>query len=234
MARKDRTRNRKTRDQRTARYIPQMGYYLVVTDIEATERCYFTGLHDSLPENIKKKLVIKVIETKTQNLIQKCLEMTAYEAQYRIPWIVFDRDQVPNFDQIIKEAEKMGINVGWSNPCFEIWMFAYFGNMPAIQESWTCCSRFGELYKAKTGQDYSKADENMYKRICEYALSEKLKWIYMGRHRTVEKANGKEQKPLICRNESLKSILYIRGCFLISKNYERFPFLSQARVTIFV
>ena len=168
MARKDRTRNRKTRDQRTARYIPQMGYYLVVTDIEATERCYFTGLHDSLPENIKKKLVIKVIETKTQNLIQKCLEMTAYEAQYRIPWIVFDRDQVPNFDQIIKEAEKMGINVGWSNPCFEIWMFAYFGNMHAIQESWTCCSRFGELYKAKTGQDYSKADEDMYKRLCEY------------------------------------------------------------------
>lgn len=168
MARKNRIGNRKARDQRTARYIPQMGYYLVVTDIEATERCYFTGLHDSLPENIKKKLVIKVIETKTQNLIQKCLEMTAYEAQYRIPWIVFDRDQVPNFDQIIKEAEKMGINVGWSNPCFEIWMFAYFGNMHAIQESWTCCSRFGELYKAKTGQDYSKADEDMYKRLCEY------------------------------------------------------------------
>ena len=119
MARKDRAGNRKTRDQRTARYIPQMGYYLVVTDTEATERCYFTGLHDSLPENIKKKLVIKVVETKTQNLIQKCLEMTAYEAQYRIPWIVYDRDQVPNFNQIVKEAEKMGINVGWSNSCFE-------------------------------------------------------------------------------------------------------------------
>lgn len=58
MARKERTGNRKTRDQRTARYIPQMGYYLVVTDTEATQRCYFTGLHDSLPENIKKKLVI--------------------------------------------------------------------------------------------------------------------------------------------------------------------------------
>ena len=63
-------------------------------------------------KNVKKKLVIKVIETKTQNLIQKCLEMTAYEAQYRIPWIVFDRDQVPNFDQIINDAEKCGIHVG--------------------------------------------------------------------------------------------------------------------------
>ena len=150
-----------------ARRIPEMGYYLVVTDTEATERCFFTGLHNSFPEDMKKKIVIKVIETRTQNMIQKCLEMTAYEAQYRIPWIVFDRDQVLNFDQIIKDAEKAGINVGWSNPCFEIWLFAYFGNMPAIQESWTCCTKFGEVYKSKTGQIYSKADSDMYKKLCE-------------------------------------------------------------------
>lgn len=84
-----------------------------------------------------------------------------------IPWIVFDRDQVPNFDQIIRDAEKVGINVGWSNPCFEIWMYAYFGSMPVIHESWTCCSRFGDLYEARTGQKYSKADSDMYKRLCE-------------------------------------------------------------------
>lgn len=116
----------------------------------------------------RKKLVIKVIETKTQNLIQKCLEMTAYEAQYRIPWIVFDRDQVQNFDEIIRDAKKAGINVGWSNPCFEIWMYAYFGSMPAIQESWVCCSKFGELYKARTGQVYSKSDADLYQRLCEF------------------------------------------------------------------
>ena len=69
MARKDRTGNRKTREQRAVRRIPEMGYYLVVTDTEATERCFFNGLHDSLPEDVKKKLVIKVVETKTQNMI---------------------------------------------------------------------------------------------------------------------------------------------------------------------
>lgn len=168
MAKKDRTGNRKTRDQRSKKRIPEMGYYLVVTDTEATERCYFNGLHDSLPTEMKTKLVIKVVETKTQNLIEKCKEMTAYEAQYRIPWIVFDRDQVSNFDQIIKDAEKEGIRVGWSNPCFEIWMFGYFGNIPAIQESWTCCSKFGDIYRKKTGQDYSKADKDMYQRLVKF------------------------------------------------------------------
>lgn len=175
MARKDRTGNRKTREQQkqTVRRTPKMGYYLVITDTEATERCFFNGLHDSLPDDIQKNLVIKVVETRTQNMIQKCRELTAYEVQYRIPWIVFDRDQVHNFDQIITDAQKAGIHVGWSNPCFEIWMFAYFGNMPAIQESWTCCSKFAELYKARTKQTYSKADTDLYERLCEFGDEEK-------------------------------------------------------------
>ena len=80
-------------------------------------------------------------------MIQKCIELTAYDAQYRLPWIVFDRDQVVNFDEIIREAEHAGIRVGWSNPCFEIWMYTYFGSMPAIQESWTCCERFADIMK---------------------------------------------------------------------------------------
>ena len=107
-----------------------------------------------------------LVEKFNGSMIDKCLELTAYEAQYRIPWIVFDRDQVIGFDEIISEAEKKGIQVGWSNPCFEIWMYAYFGAMPAIQDSWTCCSEFGRVYESKTGQKYSKADEKMYGKIC--------------------------------------------------------------------
>ena len=167
MAKKDRTGNRKTRDQRKRFKVPELGYYLIVTDTEATERCFFNGLHQALPEDVRNKLVIKVVETKTRTMIDKCLELTVYDAQYRIPWIVFDRDQVQGFDEIIKEAEDKGIQVGWSNPCFEIWLYAYFGSMPAIQDSWICCSDFGRVYENKTGQKYSKADEQMYGKICK-------------------------------------------------------------------
>ena len=38
MARKDRTGNRKTREQRKQFKVPELGYYLIVTDTEATER----------------------------------------------------------------------------------------------------------------------------------------------------------------------------------------------------
>ena len=52
-----------------------MGYYLIVTDTEATKRCFFNGLHQALLENVRSKLVIKVVETKTRTMIDKCLEL---------------------------------------------------------------------------------------------------------------------------------------------------------------
>ena len=173
MARKDRTGNRKTREQRQPLKIPELGYYLVVTDTEATERCYFQGLHKELPKDIQNKLVIKVVETKTRVMIDKCLEMTAYDAQYRMPWIVFDRNEVKDFDEIIKEAEALGINVGGSNPCFEIWMYSYYGVMPAIMESWVCCDEFEKIFQRKTGQKYSKSDAGLYEKISRTGDEEK-------------------------------------------------------------
>ena len=152
MAKKDSTGNRKAREQRKQFKTTEPGYYLIGTDAKATERCFFTGLHQALPEDVKNKLVIKVVETKTRTMIDKCLELTAYDAQYRIPWIVFDRDQVQGFDEIIDKAVSKGMQVGWSNPCFKIWMYAYFGSMPAIQNSVTCCFEFGREYETKTRQ----------------------------------------------------------------------------------
>lgn len=197
MAKGDRTGRRKTREQRRSLKAPELGYYLIVTDTEGTERCFFTGLHQALPKEVGNRLVIKVAETKTRNLVDKCAELTAYEAQYRIPWIVFDRDQVLGFDEIIAEAEEKGIHVGWSNPCFEIWMYAYFGSMPAIQDSWTCCSKFGQVYESRTGQEYSKTDDRIYGKLC--TVGDEKKAIQIA-HRKFEecKREGKAKPSQMC------------------------------------
>jgi len=173
VARKERTGNLKTRRQCKKVRVHELRYYLIVTNTEATERCYFNGLHDNLPKEIKEKVVIRVVETKTRDMIYKCLEMTAYEAQYRIPWIVFDRDQVKDFDEIIQEANEKGIEVGWSNPCFEIWLYAYFGSMSTLRESWSCCMGFGNLFEKKTGQKYLKADNELYNKMYKNGNEEK-------------------------------------------------------------
>ena len=81
---------------------------------------------------------------------------------------MFDRDQVIDFDEIIRKAEREGIKVGWSNPCIEIWFDAYFGKMHAYQESKQCCERFAETFERVTGEEYSKADSDIYAILNQY------------------------------------------------------------------
>ena len=157
--------NRVKRYSRKALRIPDLGYYVIVTDTKGTERCYFEGLKSQLPKEKRDRLVIKVVETETVQLVEEAKCALRYDPQYRRPWIVFDRDKVESFDRIIKEAEQNGIRVGWSNPCFEIWLFAYFGSLPTIDESKNCCSRFGIAYERYTGCAYDKADKDIYVKI---------------------------------------------------------------------
>lgn len=170
MARKDRDgSSRKPRSSRKQR-IPELGYYLIVTDTDATERLYFEGLKNCLDPKIKDQIVIDVKKSPTKDLVDRCQELLTADSHIRSPWIVFDRDQVQGFNQIIEEAQKKGINVGWSNPCFEIWMLAYYGKMPVIacgkeQESQKCCDMFAVEYKKRTKVDYSKNDDKIYQRL---------------------------------------------------------------------
>ena len=165
MSRQERTVELKTREKRMPSRKFELGYFLIVTDTTKTEKNYFYGLKDNLPQEIKNKLQIKVIDTKTEEMIQQCKKETGYSAQYREPWIVFDKDEVADFDKIVINSINEGINVGWSNPCFEIWLFAYFQNLPTIIDSKICCEKFGNLFKQKTHLEYSKSDKYLYKHV---------------------------------------------------------------------
>lgn len=164
MAKCDRTGKRKIRELPKRKF--ELGYYLVVTDTEATERYYFEGLHENLPRETREKLHIEVIpKIKTWDLVGKCQNLLSLDPQYRIGWIVFDRDEFSNFNDIIRQAESKGIHAGWSNPCFEIWLYSYFGETPEYNESTDCCKNFAEIYEKKSGCKYSKSDRNLYRTI---------------------------------------------------------------------
>lgn len=167
MARKDHCGNRKARKNMSTR-IPDLGYYYVVTDTDATESNYVNGLRDSLPREIKNRIVIKVVKSRTVKLVETCKEQLAINPQYAEPWIIFDRDQVVGFDEIIASAEKAGINVGWSNPCFEIWLDAYFGKMHSYSDSVSCCKGFATTFEKNVGIKYKKSNERLYRLLSEY------------------------------------------------------------------
>lgn len=126
------------------------------------------GLQDSLPKGLQGRIVIKVSKAKTEELVMACKEQAAMELQFGEPWIVFDRDRVVRFNQIIETARQEGINVGWSNPCIEIWFDAYFGRMHGYQDSVTCCREFANMFEKKTGQEYKKSSSQIYTMLNRY------------------------------------------------------------------
>lgn len=165
-------RKRKSRDQISQKREPYLGYYHIVTDTEETEYNYLTGLNRSIPENLKDHLVIKVRTAETKSLIDEVQKAISYSAQYREPWIVFDRDRIPDFDTIIARAVKNNINVGWSNPCIETWFSAYFGKMSSNEDSKLCCKDFERRYLKATKQAYQKSDKDIYKKLNQYGNEE--------------------------------------------------------------
>lgn len=140
---------------------PDLGYYFIATDTAETEKNYLNGLRDSLPEELQNRIVIKVSPTETEKLVSVC-EEADIDPQYRQCWIVFDRDRVIDFDKIIEEAESKDIKVGWSNPCIEIWFDAYFGKIPAVQDSVACCRGFAEQFEKIAGYEYKKSNQKIY------------------------------------------------------------------------
>lgn len=165
MPRRERTGNRKSREHLANRRIPQLGYYFIVTDTKETEQNYMYGLRDSIPKELQGKLVIKVVKTKTKNLVEEAINLSSLNPQYGETWIIFDRDQIQDFDEIIVQAEEKGIKVGWTNPCIEAWFSAYFGSMPTYQGSVSCCAGFGRIFEQVTGQKYVKSDRNIYYKL---------------------------------------------------------------------
>ena len=192
MSYESRNGSRRLRSERTNRRKPVLGYYLIVTDTEGTERVYFNGLRDSIKDSVGDKLIIKVVETQNRNMLKEAKEFLSELPQFAEPWIVFDKDKNKNFDKIIENAKDYGVNAAWSNPCIEIWFNAYFGKMPYIHDSVFCCNEFSKEFKKQVGQEYHKADNKLYNKLIN---------------------NGNEEKAIEIADKKLKE--HTRNCNII-------------------
>ena len=198
MANLERNGSRKIRRQLFKQRIPKLGYYFIVTDTKETEQNYMFGLRNSIPPELQGKLVIKVVKTKTKNLVEEALNLASLNPQYGEIWIIFDRDQVQNFDEIISEAITKGINIGWTNPCIEERFSAYFGAMPTYANSVSCCNGFEQIFERNAHQKYVKSDLAIYEKLNRFGNEEKAIRIAtqkMHDHRIQGKYKPSEQIP---------------------------------------
>lgn len=155
------------RDERK-RILLKSGAYLIVTDAEKTEKNYFEGIKASIPDNLKNDLQIKIYSNKAlSKIIDFAAEQRNKDERFRDIWLVFDRDEVKNFDKLIEEAKEAKMNVGWSNPCFEIWLMSYFQIPKNIDVSQKCCETFEKIFKENISKKYKKSEVKIYNILCE-------------------------------------------------------------------
>lgn len=181
---KRKNRNRIKRNQRTKQR-HRLKNYLIITDGEKTEVNYFNGLKNSLPDDYKDKISIKVIKSESPHTLigdaKKCIEENKFNGYEEI-WLIFDRDEVKGFDDIIIQAECNGYNVGWSNPCIEIWFLSYFGMNPIHYNSKQCIGDFKEVFKKIVEKNYKKNDTNIYHLLRKFGDEEKAIEISKNRY----------------------------------------------------
>ena len=169
-------RSRNTREEKIVRYY-------IVCEGKETEVNYFKG--------IKSKFGQKGLLTRDPNLIEiynievkgigkgadKVLEETTKLLNrkgniYDNVWLIFDKDDLLDtaFNSIIKKSKQRGYKVGWSNKCFELWLYLYF---EANQSDLSCNDYIDKLdkkfkkYINKKG--YNKNNKNIFAILEKYS-----------------------------------------------------------------
>ncbi len=215
------------RQQRSTGWIPvQCEHYLVVTDAKGTEQHYLNGLKKSLPADQQNKLSLRVFQTNNPaDFIAECKRIQNLEPGYvNHTWIVFDYDERPQFDTIIKDAKKEGFSTGWSNPCIEVWFSAYFGELCGEMSSQRCQDMFKVVFKQKIKCTYTKENKKIYEYLSregdEVKAIERADWKY---HE--HKRNGIDIPSKMCPGTTIYLLIKeIRDKCLISELNQIFVF----------
>lgn len=108
----------------------QIVRFLIVCEGEKTEPNYFKAFIDNRRSEVKE-VNVKGCGCSTCQLIneaKKIQEKLEHERQVSFDrvWLVFDKDEFPDFNKAIAKAKKEKMNCAWSNQAFELWYVLHF------------------------------------------------------------------------------------------------------------
>lgn len=149
--------------------------FLIATEGTRTEPNYFKALKTELEKSNRFSIDISVQGKgkATTTLVNKVYRQIEYNHQeYDRVWVVFDRDEFPDFDEAIQQAAEHKINCAWSNESFELWLLLHFKNVSEHTNRNDLCELLetairNELHKTdpEALYDYSKGDPKIYEHV---------------------------------------------------------------------
>lgn len=150
-------KHRQQRQQRKKEYLrPRVNSFLIVTEGTRTEPYYFQGIQQLIDKEIGG--VVDIVAAPQIDIVGKGMStMRLIEAAdeivkkakiiYQYVWIVFDKDDFTDFDCAIKEGEKRGYNMAWTNQAFEYWIYLHFAYSDSALHRDEWCSKLDDLFK---------------------------------------------------------------------------------------
>lgn len=146
--------------------------FLIATEGTQTEPNYFNALKKELEKSNRFNIEVSVQGKgkSTTTLVNKVYRQIEFNNQeYDRVWVVFDRDEFPDFDEAIQQAAEYKINCAWSNESFELWLLLHFKDVSERTSRDDLCDLLetairNELHKTDPNAlyDYSKGDNKIY------------------------------------------------------------------------
>jgi hypothetical protein len=134
--------------------------FLIVCEGTKTEPNYFRGFR--VPTAIIK---VQGVAEDPDRLVKSAKRLAA-EDEYDQIWCVFDRDSWPaeNFNNALRNAQKLQFYVAYSNESFELWYILHFQYLNTGLPR----SDYEDKLSKLLGQEYKKNDPTMYQQLLEH------------------------------------------------------------------
>ena len=145
----------------------QPGNYLIVTEGTETEVNYFENISRIIKELFSNSIIVEKIDLDIQGtarstkvLVNEAIKKRSLKT-YSDVWVVFDKDDNIDFDEAIALAKEKGLNVAWSNECFELWLLLHFQDLKSAIGRNDYYSKLTNHFKDKNINN-GKYDKNIY------------------------------------------------------------------------
>lgn len=190
-------RNEGTKEARPANY-------LIVTEGTETEVNYFENISRIIEERFSSSIIVEKIDIKvegtarsTKVLVNEAIKKRSLKA-YSEVWVVFDKDDNQDFDEAIALAKREGLNVAWSNECFELWLLLHFQDLKSAIGRNDYYSKLTTHFKNKNINDgkYDKNINNIFDITSEYvAIAIKRSNTLMEDHKNANTISETKMNP---------------------------------------
>lgn len=152
--------------------------FLIISEDTKSSTEYFKALINEVQATcsgsevvgIAKDSVVQGCGMSTTRLLE---EAKSIRSRRQIPfdrcWLVFDKDDFPDFNKAIREATDAGFDVAWSNESFELWYLLHFRyqNTPISRDRCTKDLE-REVKKRKPDFKYDKGASPMHSILAEH------------------------------------------------------------------